>query len=198
MKRQIQVEYYAPGKDLLTLMRWADRRGAVIVRRDDEPAYLMLTAERAMELLNLALKNPESLPLEPALQAYETARSGPERRAYHRLPCLGSAGEPRRPLPTFAQALAADQIIHRDATPAEKRQLLAEHVRRWPTFVADELLRLYDAYVAAPSYENWSAFGDYISELIDHAVIRRDRPWTVPRVYAYGWLDAEDKEGEEE
>lgn len=193
MRRQIQIEFYSPGKNLATLMRWADRRGAIIVRRDDDPAFLMLTAERATELLNLALKNAESVPLELALEVYETARSGPERRAYHRLPCFGE----RRLLPTFAEVMAADQIIHGDATPAEKRQLLAEHVRRWTPFVADELLGLYDAYTAPPSHENWSAFGAYIGQLIDHAVILRDMPWTVPRVYAYGWLD--DKEaGEEE
>ena len=185
MRRQIQVEYRSPGKDLLNLMQWADRRGVVIVRRDDEPAYMMLTAKRAHELIGNAINIDDGLTLDEALQAYETARKGPERRAYHKLPCLGE----RRPLPTFAQVTAADQIFHSDDLPAEKLSRIDSHVHRWPRFLADELMRLVEVELNTPSHEAWATYSGFINLLLEHAVLRRDMPRTVPRVNVYGSLD---------
>jgi hypothetical protein len=198
MKRQIQVEFLSPDKDLVTLMQWADRRGAVIVRCDDEPAYLMMTAEIAIKLLSLAIQD-SSLPLDEALRAYDKILAGPPRRAYHRLPRLGSAGEPRRPLPTFGDVTAADQIVVSESPPDDKRRRLTEKVRSWPAFVADELMRRFDAYLDSPSQKTWNEYVAYINFLLEHAMLIRDMPRTdVPIVYCYGALPSDNDAGDDD
>ncbi len=190
MKRQVWLEFRSPGKDLAKLMQVTDGRGVVIVSKEFEPAYVMMTADKALELLIAASPCLERLPIDKALMAYEKQRAGGrERIAYLRLNRVGLSGFPRRPLPSFDEVMGAYNIAleaHKSA-PADIRHRLDEHVRRWPTFVSGELTRLFESYLVSRTQKDWDEFGSYMNKLVEHSVIRRDiGRAAVPVVRCYG------------
>lgn len=100
----------------------------------------------------------------------------------------------RRPLPSFSAVDEAFGILvsAHDVSHVELRRRLSEHVHRWPTFVAEELTKRFEAYLAAKEtrvqiHETWSSFFDYFRLLLEHAVLRNTmkRIETVPLVHVF-------------